>query len=159
MKFGSPPYPALSLHLAQSLAWSETFTLRSLSALRYQTLGRTSSQLAGLVPLMGKASVSNISVAPRFRCRRKALTMAPLSVVACALAILPLSSSRFCPLAPLLPLSAPWLASYYFPSSGILLLHIGWRPTAYRRWLASPLPGGSARLLRSPIVRPLLSYS
>ena len=51
---------------------------------------------------MGKASVSNISVSPRFVVVPKALAMAPLSVVASQFAILPSSPSRFCPLAPLL---------------------------------------------------------
>jgi len=39
------------------------------------------------------------------------------------------------------------LASYYSSPAGTLLLLIGWHPTGHRRWLASPLPGGSARHL------------
>jgi len=75
--------------------------------------------------------------------------------VASPFAILPLPPSRFCPLAPYCPLSwhltaklLPRLAPYCSPPSG-------WHPTATHRlapycspsWLASPLPGGSARLL------------
>jgi len=67
-----------------------------------QTLGRSRPQLAGLVPLMGKASVSNILVPPQFIVVPKALAMAWVSVVASPFAILPSPSSRFCPLAPLL---------------------------------------------------------
>jgi len=82
--------------------------------------------------------------------------MAPLSAAASLFAILPLSSSRFCPLAPYCyhPLSG-WhptahhrLAPYCLSSAGTLLLLIGWHPAAHRRWLASPLPGRSA--LRLP---------
>jgi len=51
---------------------------------------------------MGKASVSNISVSPRFVVIPKALAMARLSVVASPFANLPSSPSRFCPLASLL---------------------------------------------------------
>jgi len=43
--------------------------LRSRSALQVRTLGRSRPRLAGLVPLMGKATVSNISVPPQY-CRR-----------------------------------------------------------------------------------------
>ena len=38
------------------------------------------------------------------------------------------------------------LAPYCYSPAGILLLLTGWHPTAHRRWVASPLPGGSARL-------------
>ena len=70
--------------------------------------------------------------------------------MASPLAILPLSSSRFCPLGPLLRLTAPWLARYCSSlPAGTLLLYFGWHPTATHRRLASPLPGGSARLLLS----------
>jgi len=149
MKFGSSPYAALSLHLAYSFARSESFTLRSRWALRCRTLSRTRPRLAGLVPLIGEAqaSVSNISVLLGFVVLPNALAMARLSVVASLLTIIPLSSSRFCKLALLLPLSAPWLAPYCPPSAGPLLLHSGWHTRAHYRWLASPQPGGSARLL------------
>jgi len=80
--------------------------------------------------------------------------MARLSVVASPLAMLPLPPSRFRPLAPYCPLSwhltanpPPRLAPYCSPPppAGTLLLPIGWHPTANHRWLAPPLPGGSAR--------------
>ena len=154
MKFGSPPYPALALHLAQHFARSESFSLRSRSASRCRTLGRSRPRLAGLVPLMGKASVSNITVPLGFVVVPKALAMARLSAAAGLLAILPLSSSRFCPLAlycyhPPLgwhPTARHRLAPYCYSPAGSLLLLTGWHPTAHRRWLASALPGGSARL-------------
>jgi len=91
--------------------------------------------------------VSNISVPLRFVFVPNALAMAHLYIVASLLAILPLSSSRFCPLAPLLPLSAPWLGPYCLLSAGTLLLHYGWHPTARHRRLASALPVGPARPL------------
>ena len=74
--------------------------------------------------------------------------------MASPLAILPLPPSRFRPLAPYCPIS--WhlnanpphrLAPYCFSPAGTLLLLTSWHPTAHHRWLASPLPGGSARLL------------
>ena len=102
---------------------------------------------------MGKALVSNITVSLGLVIVRKALAMARLSVVATLLAMLPLSSSQFCPLARLLLLSTPWLAPYCPSSAGTLRLHSGWHPTANRR-PASPLPGGSARLLPSWSVDP-----
>jgi len=155
MKFGSPPYPTLALHLAWYFARSEIFSLRSRSASRCRTLGRSRPRLAGLVPLMGKASVSNITVSLGFVVIPKALAMARLSAAAILFAIIPLSSFRFCPLAPYCYHSLPsWhptahhqLASYCSSSAGTLLLLISWHPPAHRRWLASPLPGGSARHL------------
>ena len=127
--------------------------LRSPSALRCRTLGQSRPGLAGLVPLMGKALVSNITVSSRSRRHSKALAMARLSVVASPLAILPLPPSQFRPLAPYCPLSWPLtaippqrLAPYCSsPAGTILLLLPGWHPTANYRWLASPLPSGSAR--------------
>jgi len=81
--------------------------------------------------------------------------------VASLLAILPPSTSRFCPLAPYCPISwhltanpPPQLAPYCSPPAGTLLLLTGWHPTAHRRWLASPLPGGSARHLPFRAVGP-----
>jgi len=80
--------------------------------------------------------------------------MARLSVVASPLAILPPPPSRFSTLAPYCPIS--WhltanpphrLAPYCSSPAGTLLLLSGWHPTAHHRRLASPLPGGSARLL------------
>jgi len=48
------------------------------------------------------------------------------------------------------PISAPWLAPYCSSlPAGTLLRYSGWHPTATHRRLASPLPGGSARLLPS----------
>ena len=51
---------------------------------------------------MGKASVSNISVSPRFCCRPKSPCYGPFVIVASLFAILPSPTSRFCPLAPIL---------------------------------------------------------
>ena len=84
--------------------------------------------------------------------------------MASPLAILPPTPSRSCPLALYCPISwhltanppprlAPYcspphrLAPYCYSPAGTLLLLTGWHPTAHRRWLASPLPGGSARHL------------
>jgi len=102
---------------------------------------------------MGKASVSNITVSLGFVVVPKALAMARLSAAASLLAILPLSSSRSRPLAPYCyhplpgwhPTAHHRLAPYCYSLAGTLLLLAGWHPTAHRRWLASPLPGGSAR--------------
>ena len=71
MKFGSPYDPALALHLPWHFALSESFSLRSRSLLPCLTLRQRRLQLAGLEPLMGKASVSNISVLPWARRRPK----------------------------------------------------------------------------------------
>jgi len=115
--------------------------LRSRSALRCRTLGRSRPRLAGLVPLMGKASVTNITVSLGFVVVPKALAMARLSVVASPLAILPLPPSRFRPLAPYCPLSwhltatplPGWhptathrLAPYWYSPAGTLLLRLRW---------------------------------
>ena len=155
--FGFPPYPALPSGLAEDFARSESFSLRSRSALRCRTLGQTRPRLAGLVPLMGKASVSNITVSSRSRpglvVVPKALGMAYLSVVASPFAILPPPPSRFRPLAPYCPIS--WhLTAKTPPPTATLLLPSGLYPTATHRlapycssWLAG-IP--SARWLRSP---------
>ena len=73
---------------------------------------------------MGKASVSNITVPLGFVVVPKALAMARLSAAASLLAILPLSSSRFCPLAPY---------CYHPLPAGTLLLITGFDPTATHR--------------------------
>jgi len=65
---------------------------------------------------MGKASVSHITVSLGFLVVPKALAMACLSAAASLLAILPLFSCRFCPLAPYC----------YHPLPG-------WHPTAHYR--------------------------
>ena len=104
---------------------------------------------------MWKALVSNITVSLGLVVVPKALAMACLSAAASLFASLPLSSSQFCPLAPYCyhplpgwhPTARHWLAPYCYSPAGILLLLTGWHPTAHRRWLASPLPGGSARHL------------
>ena len=108
--------------------------------LRCRTLGRSRPCLAGLVPLMGKASVTNITVSLCFFLVPNALAMAPLSVVASPRAILPPSTSRFRPLAPYCPISwhltakplpgwhptaLPWLAPYCYSPAGTLLLLSG----------------------------------
>jgi len=134
--FGSPPYPALPSHLAYDFARSVSFSLCSRSALRCRTLGQSRPRLTGLVPLMGKASVSNITVSSPLLVVPKALAMARLSVVASLLAILPLPPSRFRPVAPYCPIS--WhltanplyrLASYCSsPAGTLLLIIVGWHP-------------------------------
>jgi len=84
---------------------------------------------------MGKASVSNIVVSLGFVVVPKALAMARLSAAAGLFAILPLSSSRFCPLAlycyhPLPgwhPTAYHWVAPYcYSPAGTPLLIVVGW---------------------------------
>jgi len=95
---------------------------------------------------MGKASVSNITVLLGFAVAPKALAMAHQSAVASLLAILPLLTSRFRPLAPYCPISwhltakTPppagtlrlpplWLAPYcYSPAGTLLLIVVGWHP-------------------------------
>jgi len=153
MMFCSPPYPALPLHLPYHFAWSESFTLRSLSAFRCQTLSRSWPRVAVLVPLVGKVSVTKIMVSSRSRRGSNSGCFGPLSIVASMIAILTPPPSWFRPLAPYCPFSrpltaktAPRLAPYGSQFAGTLLLQTGWHPTAPLRWLASPLPGGSARL-------------
>jgi len=116
----------------------ESFSLRSRSVLPCRTLDQSRPRLAGLVPLMGKASVSNIRVSFRLVDVPKALAMARLSVVASPLAILPLPPFRFCPLAAYCPIR--WhltanpphrLAPYCSSQAGTLLLLTGWHPTAH----------------------------
>jgi len=77
---------------------------------------------------MGKASVRNITVWLGFVVVPKALTMARLLAAASLFAILPLSSSRFCPLAPYC------YHAMILSLAGTLLLIAGWHPTAHR-WL------------------------
>jgi len=104
---------------------------------------------------MGKASVGNITVPLRFVVVPKALAIARLSAAASLLAILTPSPCRFCPLSPYCyhplpgwhPTAHHQLARYCHSLAGTLLLLTGWHPTAHRRWLASTLPGGSARHL------------
>jgi len=137
MKFGSPPYHTFALHLALYFARSESFWLHSRSALQCQTLSRTRTRLARLVPQMGKASDSNIWVSPSVVVIPKALAVASQFVVACWFVMLPLSSFQFCLLAPYcsVPLlcrhsPAPqWLAPYCYTSAGtLLLIVVGWHP-------------------------------
>ena len=106
--------------------------LRSRSASQYRTLGRSRRQLAGLLPLIGKACVSKMTVPLSFVVGQKALAMAPLSVVASPFAILPLPPSQFRPLPPYCPFS--WhLTAKTPPPAGILLLPSGWHPSCYSR--------------------------
>ena len=110
-------------------------------ASRCRTLGRSRPRLAGLVPLMGKASVSHITVPVGFVVVPKALAMARLLAAASLLAILPPSSSRFCPPAPYCyhplpgrhPTAHHWLAPYCYSPAGTILLLTGWHHTATHR--------------------------
>ena len=86
---------------------------------------------------MGKALVGNITVSLGFVVIPKALAMASLSAAASLFAILPPSTSWFCPLAlscyiplPDWPPTAPRrLAPYCYTSAGtILLIVVGWHP-------------------------------
>jgi len=116
---------------------------------------------AGLVPLMGKASVSNITVLLGFAVIRKALAMARSSVVASPLAILPLPPAgsvcwhRTAPKAGTLlvillpgwhPSALHRLAPYcYSPAGTLLLIIVGWHPLCPGAPLA-PLPLSLRRL-------------
>jgi len=128
--------------------------LRSWSALRCRTLGQSRPRLAGLVPPMGKASVSNITVLSRSRRRPKSPCYGPF--VGCGSPArdpsstpLPVpSAGTVLPhkLAPYCWNSSPsWHPTAPPPPAGTLLLSTGWHPTAHHRWLATPLPGGPAR--------------
>jgi len=86
---------------------------------------------------MGKVSVSNITVSLGFVVVPKALAMACLLAAASFLAILPLSSSQFCPLVPYCfhplpgwhPTARHRLAhSCYLSAGTLLLIVIGWHP-------------------------------
>jgi len=93
--------------------------------------------LAGLVPLRGKASVSNITGPLGFIVIPKALAISRLLVVARPFAFIPPTPSRFCLLVPYLDNPLP-----------------GWHPAAYHRLApyCSRLAGiPSARWLRSPL--------
>jgi len=148
------PLPRTCFAPRLAFARSASFSLCSPSASRCWTLRRSRSELAGLAPLMGKASVSNIMVSSRSR---------P--------GLVPVSSSSQKPI--LSPLCRLWLAcacSCLHPPSGSVRLHptakfhslagtplliIGWHPPATRRlarYCSSLLAGiPSARWLRSPI--------
>jgi len=109
-----------------------------------RTLNWSRPQLAGLVPLRGKASVSNISVSLGFVVPRT-LAMASLSVVASPFAILPPPPSRFCSL----------VLYYYTPL-------LGWHPTAPYRltpYCCSLVGIPSVRWLRSRFYPPRSSHS
>jgi len=153
MKFGSPPVPRTCL--APRLAYCTggklltSFTVSDMASGLSVEVGCGS---AGLVSLMGKYSVSNITVPLSFAIVPKALAMPRYSVVATPFTILPPPPSLFRPLAPYCPMSwhlspsnPPQLTPYCPLPAGTLLLISDWHPTATRRWLASPLPGGSAR--------------
>ena len=142
--FCPPPYPALPLHLAWDFARSESFSLGSRSALRCRTFGQSRPWLGGLVPLMGKASVSNITVSSLLFFVPKALAMARLSAFASPLAILHPPPSRFRRLPPYCPISwhltanplhrlAPYCSA---PAGTLLLIIVGWHPLSL--WLRSP---------------------
>ena len=120
--------------------------LRLRSTLRCRTLGRSRPRLAGLVPRMGKASVSNTSVSLGSS-SSKSLGYGPF--VGCGELARDPSSIHLPVLLPGIVTaafpSALWLASYCSSPAGSLLLLSGWHPTGHHRWLASPLPGRSAR--------------
>ena len=87
------PLPRTSRCVSLSVLHSrKAFSLHLRSALRCRTLSRSRPRLAWLVPLMGKASVSNILVSPCPPVVRKALDMACLLAVASAFAIAPTTS-------------------------------------------------------------------
>ena len=137
-----------------------SFTVGDMASGLVVEVGRGS---AGLVPLMGKASVSNITVPLAFAVIPKALAMARLLVVASPFGILPLPPSRVRPLAPYCPISwhltasnSPWLAPYCSSPATTLLIITAWYLNATGRWLASPLPGGSPR---PPFFLPPAIYS
>jgi len=98
---------------------------------------------------MGKVTVSNITGSLSFVVVRIALAMARFSVLASPLAILPPPLPGLSPCTVLLD-SSPWLACDCCLSAGTLLLLTGWHPTSHRRWLASALPSGLARLSTLP---------
>ena len=124
----------------------ESFSLRPRSALQCWTLCQSRPRLAELVPLVGKVSVSNITVQLGFVVVPKALATARLSAVASRLAILPPSISRFCPLAPCCPVS--WhLTAAFLSLAGTLLLAVGWHPTARRRLAPYCSPSAGTLLL------------
>jgi len=86
---------------------------------------------------MGKASVSNITVSLCFIVIPKVLAMACLFAAACLFAILPPSTSQFCPLAPYCYIPLPgWfptairrLAPYCYSSARtLLLIVVSWHP-------------------------------
>jgi len=97
------------LHLAWHLPGHKASRFVHDRSYSVPTLGRSKPGLAGLVPLMGKASVSNFTVPPGYCLVPKGLAMACLLFVASLLAILPSASSGFCPLTRLLLLQlAPY---------------------------------------------------
>jgi len=95
MKFGSLPYPTLVLHLGWHFGSTESFSLGALLALRCRTHGQSRPRIGGLVPLVGKALVTNISVPLGFVLVPNALAMACLTAVASLLTILPSPTSQF----------------------------------------------------------------
>jgi len=119
------------------------------------------SRPTGLVPLMGKASVSNITASLDFVVVPKALAMAHLSAAAGLFAIFPLSPSRFCLLAPycyhLLPgqhrAAHHRLAHYCSSSAGtLLLIVIGW----HRLCPVAPLAISPSDRLVPPPLHPVV---
>ena len=125
------PFPRTSRRVSLSdLHGRKACSLRSRLALRCRTHGRSRPRLAWLVPLMGKASVSNISVSPCPPVIRKALDMACLLAVASGFAILPPSSSC----------SILW-HSYSHPTI------LGWHPLCPVAPLTRPPPSAPRDLL------------
>ena len=137
--------------------------LRSRSASLCRTLGRSRPRRAGLVPLMGKATVSNITVSLSFVVVSKALAMASLPVMASPLTILPLPPSLFCLLAPYCYTPLPgWhptaprrLAPYcYSPAGTILLIVVGWH--WHPLCLVAPLATLPSPIVALPRFRPVM---
>jgi len=119
-----------------AFAQSQSFWLRSRSALRCRTLGQSWPQLAGLVSLMGKASVSNITVPPQ----SSSLSQKPLPWPVCWL----------------------WLAhsqSFLLPPPSSVCLH----HYCYRSWHLPASPStpiiGSPRLCPAVLLHSLLYVS
>jgi len=151
-KVGSPPYPGLALHLAYHFAQSESSSLGSLSALQYRNLGRSRPRLAGLVPLVGKTSVSNMKVSSQSGRLPKSPCYGPF--VGCGSPVGDPSSSTV----PVLSASTvlpPSLEPYCLtsPLASTLLLLTGWHPSAAHRLApyccsqaGTLLPAGSAHL-------------
>jgi len=121
MMFSSPTHPALPLLLAWVLHIRKACRFAHSQQYGVLTLRRSRSHLVGLVPLMGKASVSNIAILLRFVIAPNAPAMACWSVLPSLLVIVP----------PAPPSAVHWHPTAAFLSlCGTQLLPIGWHPAA-----------------------------